>query len=159
MASKPLTSKVKLYGQSLVEFMIALPVLMLLIIGLFELGRYVFYYSSITMAVREGVRFGSSSNEYKNCSGIEAAVLNIGSITGMGSGDISIHYEEVSSGTVLYATCTDLAGASNDGIGFGDRIVVQALVNVQPLVILTNLPAVTLISTAEKSISTGIALP
>lgn len=44
-------------GQSLVEFALIFPLALLLIIGFFDLGRGVFYYSSLSNAVREATRY------------------------------------------------------------------------------------------------------
>ena len=44
-------------GQSLVEFAIILPLVFFLITGFLDLGRAVFYYSSLTNAVREATRY------------------------------------------------------------------------------------------------------
>lgn len=43
-------------GQSLVEFAIALPVFLFLVVAVFDLGRYVVAYSALTNAAREGAR-------------------------------------------------------------------------------------------------------
>jgi hypothetical protein len=43
-------------GQTLVEFALILPIFLLLVLGFFDLGRAVFYYSSLSNAVREGTR-------------------------------------------------------------------------------------------------------
>jgi len=43
-------------GQSLVEFALVLPIFLLLIFGLIDLGRGVFAYNAIQNAAREGVR-------------------------------------------------------------------------------------------------------
>lgn len=43
-------------GQSLVEFSLVLPVFLLLLIALFDLGRGVFAYNTLTNAAREGAR-------------------------------------------------------------------------------------------------------
>ena len=53
-----LVSGKKPKGQSLVEFAIMLPILLLLILGVFDLGRVIYYYSAIANAAREGARFG-----------------------------------------------------------------------------------------------------
>lgn len=45
-------------GQSLVEFAIVLPVLLALVIGIFEFGRAWNVYQVITNAAREGARIG-----------------------------------------------------------------------------------------------------
>ena len=44
-------------GQSLVEFALIFPIIFFLITGFFDLGRAVFYYSSLTNAVREATRY------------------------------------------------------------------------------------------------------
>lgn len=49
-------NKKNIKGQTLVEFVLILPVALLLLIGFFDLGRAVFYYSSLTNAVREWTR-------------------------------------------------------------------------------------------------------
>jgi hypothetical protein len=45
-------------GQSLVEFAIILPLLMLLVVVIFDLGRVVYYSSTIHNAAREAARWG-----------------------------------------------------------------------------------------------------
>jgi Flp pilus assembly protein TadG len=49
-------------GQTLVEFALILPIFLLLVLGFFDLGRAVFYYSSLSNAVREGTRDGVVMN-------------------------------------------------------------------------------------------------
>lgn len=44
-------------AQSLIEFALLLPLLMFLVVGLFDIGRAVFYYSVLNTAAREGARF------------------------------------------------------------------------------------------------------
>lgn len=44
-------------GQSLVEFVLIFPFLFLLLMGLFDIGRAIFYYATLNTAVREGTRF------------------------------------------------------------------------------------------------------
>jgi hypothetical protein len=45
-------------GQSLVEFALLLPVFILFIVVVFDLGRAIYYYSAIYNAAREGARYG-----------------------------------------------------------------------------------------------------
>ncbi|MBW5447514.1 pilus assembly protein [Cohnella sp. CFH 77786] len=45
-------------GQSLVEFALVLPLLLLLICGIVDLGRLLFAYSSLNMTAQEAVRLG-----------------------------------------------------------------------------------------------------
>lgn len=44
-------------GQALVEFALAAPIMFVLLIGLVEGGRYVFYSESLNHAAREGARY------------------------------------------------------------------------------------------------------
>ncbi len=46
-------------GQSLVEFALVFPLIILLLMGLFDIGRAVLYYSTLNTAVREGTRLAS----------------------------------------------------------------------------------------------------
>jgi Flp pilus assembly protein TadG len=53
-------------GQSLVAFALALPILILLSVMVFDLGRAVYYSSAIHNAAREGVRKGSVQMDVAN---------------------------------------------------------------------------------------------
>lgn len=46
-------------GQALVEFALAIPIFVLLIFGLIDLGRLVYVNNAVAQAAREGARFGS----------------------------------------------------------------------------------------------------
>ncbi|MGI8830387.1 MAG: TadE/TadG family type IV pilus assembly protein [Candidatus Limnocylindria bacterium] len=45
-------------AQALVEFALIVPIFLLVVVGLFDMGRAVFYYSTISNASREAVRLG-----------------------------------------------------------------------------------------------------
>jgi Flp pilus assembly protein TadG len=45
-------------GQALIEFAVTLPILLLLILGLFDLGRAVYTYNTLSNISREGARMG-----------------------------------------------------------------------------------------------------
>jgi hypothetical protein len=45
-------------GQTLVEFALVIPIVLLLLLGFFDLGRALINYSALTNAVREGARSG-----------------------------------------------------------------------------------------------------
>lgn len=47
----------RFHGQSLVEFALIIPLVLLLVAGFLDLGRAIFYYSSISNMVREGARY------------------------------------------------------------------------------------------------------
>ena len=69
-------------AQTLVEFALALPILMAIVLGLIEVGRILFIKSSVSNAAREAVRYGSATGgtdanpalpRYRDCNGIIAA--------------------------------------------------------------------------------------
>ena len=67
-------------AQAMVEFAIALPLLVLLLYGLLEAGRLLFLYSTVVTASRQAVRYGSATGEnasgtprFGDCDGIRAA--------------------------------------------------------------------------------------
>lgn len=49
--------KLKLKGQSLIEFALIIPIVILLFTVFLDLGRGIYYYSEIQNAAREGTRF------------------------------------------------------------------------------------------------------
>ena len=51
-------------GQALVEFAIILPLLMLLVFGIIEFGRFLYLKNSVTNAAREGARLAAVTKPY-----------------------------------------------------------------------------------------------
>jgi Flp pilus assembly protein TadG len=51
------TTKREMRGQSMLEFVLILPILLFMITVFIDLGRGIFYYSSLTNAVREATRY------------------------------------------------------------------------------------------------------
>jgi len=68
-------------GQTLVELALLLPVLVLLTVVTFDLGRGIYYYSTIYSAAREGARYGIVHQQPSNTipddtAGIETIARN-----------------------------------------------------------------------------------
>lgn len=55
-------------GQSLVEFALVLPIFLLLLFGLIDIGRFVYTANALNQAAREGARFGSVAAWSAKCS-------------------------------------------------------------------------------------------
>jgi Flp pilus assembly protein TadG len=54
----------KSFGQTTVEFALTIPAMLILIMGIMDLGRFLFYNSTLSNAVREGTRYGIVQQEY-----------------------------------------------------------------------------------------------
>ena len=64
-----------LSGQSLVEFALVLPIFLLLLFGLIDIGRYVYTANAVNEAAREGARLGSVAAWSTDCSGTREACV------------------------------------------------------------------------------------
>ena len=74
----------KTRAQAMVEFAIALPILLLMLYGIIEAGRLLFMYSTVVTASRQAVRYGSATGEglngyprYQDCQGIRDAARKV----------------------------------------------------------------------------------
>lgn len=86
-------------GQALVEFALVFPILVFLLMGMFDLGRAVYAYSVLGSAAREGARYGTidpnhpdkiQSQAFANVPGIEVSSLSMDApVCKNGSGDLS----------------------------------------------------------------------
>ncbi len=73
---------IRLRGQSLVEFALILPIFVLIVVGIFDLGRAFFAYIAIANAAREGVRVYTFDKEGTSINDIYSAIyFEIGSST------------------------------------------------------------------------------
>ncbi|HNH05513.1 MAG TPA: TadE/TadG family type IV pilus assembly protein [Anaerolineales bacterium] len=72
------SKKNKTRAQAMVEFMLALPILLIILYGLIEVGRLAFIFSSTANASRQAARYGAASGEindvafYQDCEGIRS---------------------------------------------------------------------------------------
>ena len=100
MKSKMVFPK-KSRAQAMVEFAIALPILLMLLYGILEAGRLLFLYSTIVTASRQAVRYGSATGvgtggvpRYQDCAGIRAAANKADFLNSFDDSDIVITYDD-----------------------------------------------------------------
>jgi Flp pilus assembly protein TadG len=74
-------------GQALVEFALIIPVFILLLVGLFDLGRGVYAFNTISNASREAVRVGIVD---QNCTNIINAATRHAVSLGIPASDVSV---------------------------------------------------------------------
>ena len=93
----------RLSGQGMVEFALAIPIVLLMIWGIIEGGRLLFTYSTVAAASREAARYGAGVGlntaggvvQYKDCAGIIAAAERVGVFAGVDGtfGNVSVEYD------------------------------------------------------------------
>jgi TadE-like protein len=63
--SRLLSARRRRRGQGLVEFALVIPIFLLVLFGLIDVGRYVYLNSTLSQAAREGARLGSVEVSYR----------------------------------------------------------------------------------------------
>ena len=128
-----------LHGQAMAEFAMVLPILLMVIYGLLEVGRLLFTYASVTNASREAVRYGSAYGvnsddvpRYQDCVGIRAAAKKTGFLLGLQDADITIEYDN-GPGTAVFDVCDGLEDTGVE-LSCGDRVIVTIEDNFTPIV-------------------------
>src|SRR6185436_2255265 len=111
MKSKP---RFWTHAQGLVEFAFVLPVLLLLILGVVEMGRLLAIYSGISSGARQAVRYGSVAGDsdpgtsgtqpyYLDCTGIRATARQASPLLTLADSEIQVAYDHGSLPT--FANC------------------------------------------------------
>jgi len=121
-------------GQSLVEFALVIPIVILIMVGLFDLGRVVFINNSLSDGARDGARHGATglrNGDY--CARVDEAVRS--ATRGQALSPYTVTVTTVDgSGTTLatYVVCQDGANGpqrgamiADDQVGPGDRVTVD----------------------------------
>jgi Flp pilus assembly protein TadG len=76
-------------GQGLVEFALIFPILILVIVAVFDVGRLVFAYNTITNAAREATRFGIVD---QTATLIQGEAINQGTSLGLTNADVVVEF-------------------------------------------------------------------
>ncbi len=116
-------------GQTLVEFALILPVLLLILIGIFEFGRIIFLYANLFNAAREGARYGLTHPQDYN--GILQHAQERITLTELSSGDLTVSMD---TGPTSSDIC--VMDVSNDCASYaviGNRVKVSIGYIVSPL--------------------------
>jgi Flp pilus assembly protein TadG len=168
---KTKTSKhVKSRGQAIVEFAIALPVLLLLLYGIIEAGRLVFLYSTVINASRQAVRYGATTglgngtgnvNEprYQDCDGIRTAAKAAAYLGPFLDSDITIKYDTGPS-TTQNTFCS--SGSQTDNTfrptGNTNRLEVTVQKQFTPLVQLIPFTPRTIKATSARTVLVSVSI-
>src|SRR5437588_13068448 len=78
-------------GQTLVEFAIIIPIFILMLMGIFDLGRAVYAWSTINNAAREG---GRQAIVDQTLAHIQSRAIQHAASLGLAIGNVTVHYND-----------------------------------------------------------------
>jgi hypothetical protein len=153
-------------AQTMVEFALVFPILLLIVYGIIEFGRMLFIYTAVTSASREGARYGAAAGDvpdpppagrviphYMDCDGIilnaqERAIL----IT---LDEVTISYDG-GPGTSPYGfECEELELGN---LQLGDRIGVQVRARWEPIIAFLGLNGFDINTATQRTILMAVEI-
>ena len=148
MFAKKYSSKKSVAGfkaQAIVEFAIVFPILMMLLIGILEVGRYILIFSSATNASRNAVRYASAVGQddkygltkFNYCYGIKDTALKSIFLVDRSKVVVAISYDD-GAGNHIDVCDLFVEGQVDPGpqqkIDTGDRVKVTVTIQYKPMV-------------------------
>ncbi len=154
----------------MVEFMLALPLLLLLIYGTIEVARLIFIFSSVSNASRQAARFGSATGEidnvayYQDCEGIRDVASQSAYIIPFD--EINITYDrginpdgtQIPISNVNPSPDADSCPIGDDMIRNGDRIVVQVTAYYEPIISIIPIKPLKIVSASAHSFLVSVPI-
>ncbi len=145
-------------AQAMVEFAIALPVLLVLLVGVMEVGRMLLMYALVNNASRDAARYASAVglddsglySKYTYCDGIKATATSSAYFIG-NSITVTVAYDTGPSGTTLSGDCAHGSVASTTATT-GDRVTVTVAATYKPIVKLIPISQRTFTSISSRTI-------
>src|SRR5688572_18078899 len=149
----------KISAQAMVEFMLVMPILIILLYGIIEFSRLVFILASVSNASRQAARYGAGAGEvsdgitfYQDCEGIREVANESAILTEFE--DINITYDRglTTDGDQIPLTDvdpdpnSDTCPVEDNLIQNGDRIIVQVTANYEPIIALIPIDPINIVS-------------
>ena len=145
-------------GQGMVEFAIVFPLIVILLLAIFEFGRVMFAYSISIAAAREAARYGAAIQDigggipqYKDCQGIREAAKRFGKFAGIGDADIAIKYSDDAG--VYSMVCPP-----SQDVGLTDYISVTINTSITPITPMGSFNSIPIASSSSRTILNKIRL-
>ena len=161
-------------AQAMVEFSLVLPILLLLIYGLLEVGRLIFIYSSVVSAARQAVRYGATTGilpgqietdpnalrRYNDCAGMRESARRMGFIEAIADTDIEV-WNDKGEGVSQVSYCTP--GSATDtsftpSTGNISRIRVEVKSQYSPIVPLVPLGSFEISSVSARTVLVSVPI-
>lgn len=150
-------------AQAMVEFMLALPLLLIILYGVIEVSRMIFILASVANASRQAARYGAGSGEfdgmtyYQDCEGIRDTANRSAILTEFD--DINITYDRglTSDGDQIQILDinpdpnADSCPIEDNVIQNGDRIIVQVRASYEPIIDVLPVDPLEIVSSSART--------
>jgi Flp pilus assembly protein TadG len=132
-------------AQGMVEFALAIPVLLLIVWGIIEVAHLLYVYNAVVVGARAASRYSAGEgtvtglNHWQDCQSIRNAAKNITPLVGLQDSDILISIIHKDVATQAWVTTPICPTNSPDRtsvpvVNLGDRVMVSVTANYSPLV-------------------------
>jgi hypothetical protein len=150
-------------AQTMVEFALVFPLVLIITYGIIEFGRMVFIYTAVTGAAREGARYGAAggnfmSRYYMDCTGILNAVQRGSLLLKINNSDVFIWYDRGPNTPHIKNSCPPMDANNMDLINMGDRIGVHVVAHYTPIIAFLGLGGFNIISENARTILVNVAV-
>lgn len=152
-------------AQTMVEFALVFPLILVITYGIIEFGRMLWIYAAVTNSAREGARYGAAAGStnagiryYRDCGGIKAAVMRNAILIPINTGNITISYDNGPNPTKIWTSCPATDSKGFDPIMLGDRVIVRVNVQYQPIIDFLGLPGFAITSRNARTILLSVEL-
>ncbi len=148
-------------AQTMVEFALVFPIVLLITYGIIEFGRMVFIYAAVTGSAREGARYGAAggnytSRYYMDCTGILDAVQRGALLLPIDNHDVSIWYDRGPNTNHIKNSCPPMDANEMDLINMGDRIVVHVVAHYDPMIAFLGFKGFDIVSENARTILVNV---
>jgi len=148
-------------AQAMVEFALVLPMLILVLFGIIEVGRLLFIYNAVATSSREAARYGSAAGDvggyvthYEDCTGMRTSAKRMGVLVGIQDADINISYDHGPNTTTFASACPP----NGQVVHLGDRVVVKVVAYYKPIIGFVNLAPFPIRSTTARTILKDVSI-
>jgi hypothetical protein len=157
-------------AQAVMEFALILPILLMLIYGIIEVGRLIFIFASVANASRQAARYGSASGKvdnvafYQDCDGIRAVANQSAFIVRFNK--INITYDrgvtpdgdQIPIAGIDPNPAVDSCPIKDYTVRNGDRIIVQVSTTYEPILRILPIEPVDVVSASARSFLISIPI-
>ncbi len=144
-------------GQGMVELALTLPIFLMLVYGIFEVGRAIFMYSAVLNASRDAARYAAATGKsasgaeyYRDCSGIKSHASKVSAFVDLSATNaVIIRYDRPGDASPDLGLCPLSSG---EKLIVGDRVIVTIQATFNPIVPLLNFANIPITATTTRSV-------